>query len=50
MARAKDLFRAMAQANLGKQWIAQASINFADDEEILALAAKAGCMRRVHRF
>jgi radical SAM superfamily enzyme YgiQ (UPF0313 family) len=43
IARAKDLFRAMAQANLRKQWIAQATINFADDEELLALAAKAGC-------
>jgi radical SAM superfamily enzyme YgiQ (UPF0313 family) len=41
--RAKDLFRAMAQANLGKEWVAQATINFADDEELLALAAKAGC-------
>jgi radical SAM superfamily enzyme YgiQ (UPF0313 family) len=44
IARAKDLFRAMAQANLRKQWVAQASINFADDEELLGLAAKAGCM------
>jgi radical SAM superfamily enzyme YgiQ (UPF0313 family) len=43
IARAKDLFRAMAQANLRKQWFAQASINFADDEDLLALAAKAGC-------
>ena len=43
IARAKDLFRAMAQANLQKEWIAQATINFADDEELLALAAKAGC-------
>jgi len=43
LARAKDLFRAMAQANLRKEWIAQATINFADDEELLALAAKAGC-------
>ena len=41
--RAKDLFRAMAQANLRKQWVAQAGINFADDEELLSLAAKAGC-------
>ena len=41
--RAKELFRAMAQANLGKEWVAQASINFADDEELLDLAAKAGC-------
>ena len=44
IARAKDLFRAMAQANLRKQWFAQASINFADGEELLALAAKAGCI------
>ena len=43
IARAKDMFRAMAQANLRKEWIAQATINFADDEELLALAAKAGC-------
>jgi len=43
IARAKDLFRAMAQANLRKEWIAQATINFADDEELLALAARAGC-------
>jgi radical SAM superfamily enzyme YgiQ (UPF0313 family) len=43
IARAKDLFRAMAQAKLRKKWIAQATINFADDEELLALAAKAGC-------
>jgi radical SAM superfamily enzyme YgiQ (UPF0313 family) len=43
IARAKDLFRAMAWANLRKEWIAQATINFADDEELLALAAKAGC-------
>jgi len=41
--RAKELFRAMAQADLGKKWIAQVTINFADDEELLALAAKAGC-------
>ena len=43
IARAKDLFRAMVQANLRKEWIAQATINFADDEELLAVAAKAGC-------
>ncbi len=43
LARAKDLFRAMAQANLRKRWVAQATINFADDEELLTLAAKAGC-------
>lgn len=44
IARAKDLFRAMIQANLGKKWIAQVTINMADDEELLRLAAKAGCI------
>src|SRR5512137_392851 len=43
IARAKALFRALAQANLRKQWVAQATVNFADDEELLGLAAKAGC-------
>jgi len=43
IARAKDLFGALARAKLRKEWIAQATINFADDEELLALAAKAGC-------
>jgi radical SAM superfamily enzyme YgiQ (UPF0313 family) len=43
IARAKDMFCAMARANLRKEWIAQATINFADDEELLALGAKAGC-------
>jgi radical SAM superfamily enzyme YgiQ (UPF0313 family) len=43
IARAKELFRAMAKANLHKEWIAQATINFADDEELLTLASKAGC-------
>lgn len=41
--RAKDLFRAMIQAKLRKRWIAQVTINMADDEELLALAARAGC-------
>jgi radical SAM superfamily enzyme YgiQ (UPF0313 family) len=43
IARAKELFRSMIQADLGKRWIAQATINVADDEELLRLAAKAGC-------
>jgi radical SAM superfamily enzyme YgiQ (UPF0313 family) len=43
VARAKNLFRALAKADLRKEWIAQATINFADDEELLTLAAKAGC-------
>lgn len=41
--RAKDLFRAMIAADLGKKWIAQVTINMADDEELLTLAVKAGC-------
>jgi len=43
IARAKDLFRAMIQADLGKKWIAQVTINMADDDELLTLAARAGC-------
>ncbi|HEY5282627.1 MAG TPA: radical SAM protein [Polyangia bacterium] len=43
IARAKELFRALAKAKLGKEWIAQATINFSDDEELMALAWKAGC-------
>lgn len=44
IARAKDLFRAMIQARLGKRWIAQVTINMADDDELLTLAARAGCV------
>lgn len=43
LARAKDLFRAMIQADLHKNWICQVTINMADDEELLDLAARAGC-------
>jgi radical SAM superfamily enzyme YgiQ (UPF0313 family) len=42
--RAKDLFRALAEADTGKSWIGQTTVNFADDEELLTLAAKAGCV------
>ena len=41
--RAKDLFRAIIKAKLKKSWVAQVTINMADDDELLALAAKAGC-------
>jgi radical SAM superfamily enzyme YgiQ (UPF0313 family) len=44
LARAKDLFRAMIAADLGKKWICQATINMADDEELLRLARRAGCI------
>ncbi|MBN1265893.1 MAG: B12-binding domain-containing radical SAM protein [Anaerolineales bacterium] len=40
---AKTLFREMADHHLDKLWFCQASINFADDEELLYWAGKAGC-------
>jgi radical SAM superfamily enzyme YgiQ (UPF0313 family) len=42
--RAKDLFRAMIDADLDKRWFCQATINMADDEELLTLARRAGCI------
>lgn len=44
IARTKELFRAMIRARLGKRWVTQATINMADDEELLELAARAGCI------
>lgn len=44
VAGAKELLRALIKANLGKKWIAQATINMADDEELLRLAVEAGCV------
>jgi radical SAM superfamily enzyme YgiQ (UPF0313 family) len=41
--RCLDLFRAMAEARLGKQWITQVTINFGDDDELPRLARAAGC-------
>jgi len=43
IARAKELFKAMIQADLGKKWVGQVTINMADDEELLDLAVRAGC-------
>jgi radical SAM superfamily enzyme YgiQ (UPF0313 family) len=43
IARAKDLFRSIIKADVRKEWVAQATINFADDEELMTLASKAGC-------
>jgi len=43
LARAKELFRAMIAAGIRKRWIAQVTINMADDDELLRLAARAGC-------
>jgi radical SAM superfamily enzyme YgiQ (UPF0313 family) len=42
--RAKHLFQGMIERQLGKKWWMQTSINAADDEAAIALAAKAGCM------
>jgi radical SAM superfamily enzyme YgiQ (UPF0313 family) len=43
LAYSKDLFRAMIREGLTRPWICQATINFADDDELLALAARSGC-------
>jgi len=40
---ALELFKEMAKLKLNKLWFCQASINFADDEELLKWAARAGC-------
>jgi radical SAM superfamily enzyme YgiQ (UPF0313 family) len=37
------LFKGMAERRLDKRWFCQASLNFADDEEILRWAGRAGC-------
>jgi radical SAM superfamily enzyme YgiQ (UPF0313 family) len=42
--RAKDLFQGMIQGGLKKKWWMQTSINAADDERTIELAARAGCM------
>jgi len=42
--RAKKLFQGMIDQNLQKKWWMQTSINAADDEEVVELAARAGCM------
>lgn len=43
LAYSKELFRAMISERLTRPWICQATINFADDEELLELASRAGC-------
>ncbi|UCG66976.1 MAG: B12-binding domain-containing radical SAM protein [Deltaproteobacteria bacterium] len=42
--RAMELFKGMIQRGLNKKWWMQTSINAADDEQLVELAAKAGCM------
>ena len=42
--RALQLFKGMIERGLAKKWWVQASVNAADDEEVVRLAAEAGCM------
>ena len=42
--RAKDIFRGMISLGLNKKWWMQTSIDSTKDQEVLKLAAKAGCM------
>jgi len=42
--RAKELFEGMIQRGLNKKWWMQASVNVADDEQVIELAARSGCM------
>ena len=41
--RAIRLFKGMVDRKMGKSWFCQASINFADNRELLRWAAKSGC-------
>ena len=41
--QAKELFQGMVERKLHKLWFCQASLNFADDEELLYWAGRAGC-------
>ncbi len=42
--RAIDIFEGMIKLGLNKKWWMQTSIDSADDEQVLKLAAEAGCM------
>jgi len=42
--RGRELFEEMAELGLSKKWLMQTSINAADDEQLVQLAAQAGCM------
>ena len=41
--RATALFQGMLDRGIKKDWLCQASLNFADDEEVLELAGRSGC-------
>ncbi|MEE4263539.1 MAG: radical SAM protein, partial [Desulfobacteraceae bacterium] len=42
--RASNLFKGMIEQGLDQKWWMQTSINAADDEKVIALAAEAGCL------
>lgn len=42
--RAKRIFEGMLARGIRKRWFFQSSLNVADDEELLALAARSGCI------
>ncbi len=42
--RAIDLFKAMIDSKFKHQWFCQASMNIAEDDEVLEYAAKSGCI------
>jgi len=41
--RAIRLFKGIIERGIKKDWVCQASLNFADNEEVLELAAESGC-------
>ncbi|HNT74459.1 MAG TPA: radical SAM protein [Anaerolineae bacterium] len=41
--QALAIFRGMVERKMNKLWFCQASLNFADDEEVLRWASRAGC-------
>jgi radical SAM superfamily enzyme YgiQ (UPF0313 family) len=41
--RARLLFKGIIERGIKKEWFCQASMNFADNEDVLAYAAKSGC-------
>jgi len=42
--RAKELFEEIIKAGIKRYWVSQASINVVEDEELLRLMKKSGCM------
>jgi radical SAM superfamily enzyme YgiQ (UPF0313 family) len=44
VAYAKELFRAMIDAKIRKKWVGQVTVNMGEDEELIRLAAKSGCI------